>query len=538
MLAGLVGGSAGLLAGCSRREPLLPPTGEILAPNLAIGHRIRDGFRPRPSADAWQETDVVVIGGGISGLAAAWRLQRGGLERFLVLEMETVPGGTARSGQSSVTAYPWGAHYVPVPMRENRSLIAILKEMGVIGGLDAMDSPIVGEQFLCRDPGERVFLDGLWQEGLFPLDSASADDRAAMQAFRAETARWARWRDGKGRRAFAIPIATASDDAEVSGLDRVSMGEWMRLRGWNSPRLSWLVDYSCRDDYGSTIDETSAWAGLFYFVSRLRTPTDESQPVITWPEGNGRIVRHLADRVAGNLRCGLACVDLARREKDTSVEIVALDIGTQNVVGFRARHAVFAAPQFLAPYVIRDLPAERRRNAAEFEYSPWLVANVHLRERPEEFGFPLCWDNVFYDSRSLGYVTATHQAGNDYGPTVFTWYDALCDDPARVARQRLLDMTWNEAAEKVVRDLETAHPEIRSRVERLDVMKWGHAMVRPRIGFVWSPARRQASQPLGPIHFAGTDLSGVALCEEAVFHGVRAAEEVLRGLGRKVDSLI
>jgi monoamine oxidase len=121
---------------------------------------------------------------------------------------------------------------------------------------------------------------------------------------------------------------------------------------------------------------------------------------------------------------------------------------------------------------------------------------------------------------------------------VFTWYDALCHDPARVARQRLLDMTWNEAAEKVVRDLETAHPEIRSRVERLDVMKWGHAMVRPRIGFVWSPARRQASQPLGPIHFAGTDLSGVALCEEAVFHGVRAAEEVLRGLGRKVDSLI
>jgi glycine/D-amino acid oxidase-like deaminating enzyme len=538
MLAGLLGGSASLMAGCTRREPMLPPAGEILAPNFAIGHRIRDGFRPRPATDAWHETDVVVIGGGISGLAAAWRLQRGGIERFLVLELETVPGGTARSGQSSVTAYPWGAHYVPVPMRENRSLIAILKEMDAIERLDATGSPIVSEQFLCRDPGERVFLDGFWQEGLFPLDSASGGDLAAMQAFRAEMARWTRWRDGKGRRAFAIPIATASDDAEVTALDSISMGEWLRRQGWNSPRLHWLVDYSCRDDYGSTIDETSAWAGLFYFVSRLRTPTGEPQPVITWPEGNGRIVRHLADRVAANLRCGLACVDLLRREEDTSVEIVAIDIGTQNIVGFRARRAVFAAPQFLAPYVIRDLPAERRRNAAEFEYSPWLVANVHLRQRPEEIGFPLCWDNVFYDSRSLGYVTATHQAGVDYGPTVLTWYDALCDEPARVARQRLLDMTWNEAAEKVVRDLETAHPEIRSLIERVDVMKWGHAMVRPRTGFVWSSARRQASRPLGPVHFAGTDLSGVALCEEAVFHGVRAAEEVLRGLGRKVDSLI
>jgi hypothetical protein len=163
---------------------------------------------------------------------------------------------------------------------------------------------------------------------------------------------------------------------------------------------------------------------------------------------------------------------------------------------------------------------------------------VHLRQRPVESGFPLAWDNVIYNSRSLGYVTATHQEGIDYGPTVLTWYDALCDEPTHVARKRLLEMTWGEAAEIVLRDLELAHPDIRSLVERLDVMKWGHAMVRPRPGFVWSRARREASLPLGPVHFAGTDLSGVALCEEAMFHGVRAAEEVLGGLGRKFDSIL
>ena len=188
--------------------------------------------------------------------------------------------------------------------------------------------------------------------------------------------------------------------------------------------------------------------------------------------------------------------------------------------------------------MIRDLPESRRKAAAEFEYSPWLVANVHLRQRPAETSFPLAWDNVIYNSRSLGYVTATHQAGIDYGPTVLTWYDALCDEPVRTARKRLLEMTWRDAAEIVLSDLEQAHPEIRSLVERLDVMKWGHAMVRPRPGFVWSRARREASLPLDLIHFAGTDLSGVALCEEAVFHGVRAAEEVLGGLARKFDTLL
>ena len=58
-------------------------------------------------------------------------------------------------------------------------------------------------------------------------------------------------------------------------------------------------------------------------------------------------------------------------------------------------------------------------------------------------------------------------------------------------------------------------------------MCWGHAMIQPLPGFVWGPDREQASKPLGPIHFAGTDFSGVALLEEAFFHGVRAAEEIL-----------
>ncbi len=343
----------------------------------------------------------------------------------------------------------------------------------------------------------------------------------------------------------------SSDDPQVTALDAITMAEWVRQHGWTSPRLLWLIDYSCRDDYGAKSEQTSAWAGLFYFASRVRGPASESQPLITWPEGNGRIVRHLADRLRGQLRCGMAVVDVSRTKLQDSerVEVTALDVATGEAVGVWARRAIFAGSQFLAPSLIRDLSQERKQHAREFEYSPWLVANLHLRGRPADRGFPLAWDNVLYDSRSLGYVTATHQTGNDYGPTVLTWYQALCDAPtdevsagstrqAAAARQRLLDMTWAEAAEIVLNDLEPAHPEIRSLVERLDVMKWGHAMIRPRPGFVWGAARRQAAEPFGPIHFAGTDLSGVALCEEAVYHGVRAAEEVLRGMGRPVQSLL
>jgi hypothetical protein len=51
-------------------------------------------------------------------------------------------------------------------------------------------------------------------------------------------------------------------------------------------------------------------------------------------------------------------------------------------------------------------------------------------------------------------------------------------------------------------------------------------------------ARLDAQRAHGGLHFAHTELSGMALFEEAQFHGVRAAEEVLRARGVQVESLL
>jgi hypothetical protein len=56
-------------------------------------------------------------------------------------------------------------------------------------------------------------------------------------------------------------------------------------------------------------------------------------------------------------------------------------------------------------------------------------------------------------------------------------------------------------------------------------------MVRPRVGSVFQPALRAARAPFGQVFFAGSELSGFSLFEEALDHGVRAANEVLASLG-------
>lgn len=525
LIAALLGTPLALSGGCGNRS--VPASGELLSPNLSVGHRIRDGFRPQADRSRAETAEVIIIGGGIAGLSAAWQLLQQGQEDFIVLELETEAGGTAR-GQTDVTfPYPWGAHYVPVPMAENASLLKLFSEMGVVESVGPDGSPVVAEQRLCRDPQERVFFQGRWHEGLYPFEDASEQDLQELQEFREAIWRWVDKRDDAGRRYFAVPSSSASDHADAMALDGESMSDWVERHGWTSRRLRWLIDYSCRDDYGLSIEQTSAWAGMFYFASRVRKSGSESQPVITWPEGNGAIVNHLASRCGPQLRCGHAVTQIISPQPD-SVEVTAVDTQSERPVLIRGKRVIFAAPQFLASRLIDGLDGADR---SSFRYGSWLVANLHLDRRPQDSGFPMCWDNVIYGSKSLGYVTSTHQSCIDHGPTVLTWYYPLTNVDPKIPRKQLLSMSWSEWADVVLTDMEVPHPDIRELVSRLDVMRWGHAMIQPRVGFVSSEAKRRASMPQGPIHFAGTDLSGVALMEEAFDHGTRAADAVLKSLG-------
>jgi glycine/D-amino acid oxidase-like deaminating enzyme len=519
------------LAGCSTRRPERRFDGEIVGPSDGLGHRLRDGFRPAPPEDRWQKVRAVIVGGGVAGLAAAWQFLRSGFDDFVLLELETAPGGTSRSGTSSLVAYPWGAHYIPAPTVNNQLLISLLDEMGILEGRDAEGKPIVAEQYLCRDPQERIFHYGRWYEGLYLHAGESADDQAQHKRFHEEIDRWVGWRDGKGRRAFAIPTALGSDDADVTALDKTTMADWMDRQGFTSSRLRWLVNYACRDDYGTPMEETSAWAGLFYFASRVRKPGAEPQPLITWPEGNGRLVKHLYARAKAKVRLGLAAAEVIPVDNRPGIDVIAVNAEDSSVLGLHADRVIFAAPHFLSRYLIRPYRDDPPPHVAEFEYGAWLVANLFLKDRPRGRGFPLAWDNVFYDSPSLGYVVATHQRGLDRGPTIITYYHPLCEHSPSEARRMLLGLQWSDCADVVLADMRHAHPEIDGLVDQLDVMRWGHAMVRPRPGFVWGGARTAAIRPYRGIHFANSDLSGIALFEEAFHHGVRAANEVLASSG-------
>jgi len=156
-----------------------------------------------------------------------------------------------------------------------------------------------------------------------------------------------------------------------------------------------------------------------------------------------------------------------------------------------------------------------------------------LERIPDSRGAEPTWDTVFLDSPTLGYVDDTHQSLRTYiDRTVWTFYWSLAEGTPAQSRQLLLDKDWNYWKEAILKDLGRVHSDIRQCVSRIDVMRMGHAMIRPAVGSIFSEERLRLAQPSpdSRLVFANSDLSSISIFEEAQYHGVIAAQTVLERL--------
>lgn len=502
------------LAACTKVPPPLPAGGWIGAAHER-GHRLRgaipvEGFDARGAAP--RRASALVLGAGIAGLAAARGFARAGVDDVHVLELEDEPGGNSRGHAMGGIACPRGAHYLPQPQEPAHEVIEWLHEIGLLR--HEAGRSVADERHLCHAPQERLWFEGAWHEGLLPPADPASGTQAQYRRLAAAVAAAPR---------FAIPSHRVAWTAAHETLDRQSFASWLDAQGLSDARLRWYLDYACRDDYGAASDEVSARAGLHYFGSRhgFHAPGQEQEPpepVFTWPEGNAHLVRRLAQPLAERVHGGR--VVLRVREERGGVLVLAGHGDALEV--WRAGTVVIALPLFVAARVLESPPQALVQAAAGTTYAPWLVANLQLdaplRSRP---GVPAAWDNVAFGSRMLGYVDAMHQSLRPVpGPTVLTAYAAL----ARSERVALLAPDWAPWAERVLAELAPVHPDLRERVQRIDLVRWGHAMAIPRPGLRATAAARAALRGgRGRVRFAHADLAGYSIFEEAFTAGCEAA---------------
>ncbi|GGP23810.1 FAD-dependent oxidoreductase [Silvimonas iriomotensis] len=525
----LLGSAALGLAGCSRLG-----WGEVTpvvnTPGMSMGHALRD-HRNLPAPSASYKTGTVILGSGVAGLAAGWRLARGGYKDFMLLAGPEHYGNAA-GGAFGALQYPKGAHYLPLPSMESRHVRDMLFDAGVIEADPYALKPRFDERVLVHAPDERVFVNGRWEDGLLPLQGQPASEREQQARFFRYTDQLKQATGADGKRVFCIPVELSSADPHWLALDQQTFAHWLDQSGYTAPGLRTYLDYCCRDDFGAVASQISAWAGLHYFAARAGQAANASEgAVLTWPGGLNPLARHLAQSSRAQWREGMAVrVDETR----SGVQVLCAE---QTAQGWRtftieADRAICAMPLHVAKYVVPQINSYGFDAASHMPpHAAWVISSFLLDGFPaEEPGAALAWDNVIHGGRGLGYVVSTHQDITWAPPpqTVFTAYQVYSDRTPQQARQWLEHATPAELYEEAACDLRVVYGRrLRQCAIGLDITVRGHAMASPAPGFMHNAGLKALRGHDGKILFAHSDLSGFSVFEEASWWGVRAAEKIL-----------
>jgi monoamine oxidase len=517
----LAGGAATLaLAACKPKPREIKASFTGTSPQA--GHKIREALAQAPTSQ--KRSKIVIAGAGIAGLGAGYSLLKQGITDFVILDLEASAGGNSRSGQTAQgLRYPIGAHYLPAPNKNAgavRELLTDLKLFRTENGRDIYD-----EKVLCHSPQERLLVEGEWQSGLLPQETAAN----AMEAFAEQVRRFSE------AEPFALPSLAKPLGAQQKTLEGLSFKQFLAEQKITDPHLLWYLDYCCRDDYGAGPRDVSAHAGIAYFASRhgfsSTTSKREDAGVLTWPEGNGYLSRALADKLQVQLQTRKLVHAIEPSASGANLRV--LDLVSNSVEQWQCEELVLALPMFIGSRLLAGtspLAQALRAFSKAAQYAAWQVSNLIIDAPLEERkGAPRSWDNVVYKGPHLGYVDSQHQSfrAHTQGPTILTHYSAIGIEAHE--RKLFFERSPDTLAQFVLHEMEAAHPNIRAATAEVQITRYGHAMVSPtpklRTSAALAALQAMALKPDSQtprIHLAHSDLSGYSVFEEAYTWGVEA----------------
>ncbi len=492
--------------------------------NHILGHRLRVKNFPKPSSQI--HIPYLIVGGGISGLSAARQFSKKGINDFLLIELENHLGGNSSNGENKYSKFPLGAHYLPLPNKQDAALLQFLEEEQIIIGYDSKGFPKFDEEQLTFAPDERLFYKNNWQEGLVPKTGNSLEEDIQFKKFFLKMDAFRAGKGADGKYFFDIPLSLSSSEATIRAFDAITMQQWFEEEGFNSKPLFDYIDYCCRDDFGLGISYVSAWAGIHYFAARKQDSTqDNKDNVLTWPEGNARLAHHLQKYAENKTLKNHLVYDV--KSIDGKVVATVFDADKKLTIEIIADKVIMATPQFVNQYIIKN----RTMLTHNFHYAPWLLATLVVSDLADNGSYPLCWDNVMYGAKGLGYIYDQHQSLQQVqSKKVITYYYSFSSSDVKKSRKDLYYKKSAHWKQLVFDDLKMAHPNIESVTEEINIHLLGHGMISPVPGFIFGTAKKEASQNIdGKIFFAHSDLSGISIFEEAFHQGINVVNQIVDG---------
>jgi monoamine oxidase len=471
-------------AGCPIDHALLAePAGRdpvVEGEHNQVCHAIRDGksfLRPPVSA----RHDVVIVGGGISGLWAA-RLLRN--RDFLLLEKEPQFGGNAYEESFHGMPFATGAAFT-----DNETAAMLHQEL---------DMPVLPVNDWDGIIANGQFVPDVWGEGLDHLPYPGPV-RDAFKKFKREM--------------LAIDFQKRAAELDAQPLTRLLQGYPPELKQW------W--DAYGPSNWGAAAEDTSALLAVAdVHVSGAPDRTDDR---VTWPGGNGaisaRLVELLKPQYAGRMLDGAATVAVVPEKNEVHVTYVR----GPEVKTVAAKGVIMATPKMITARLVEGLPEAQLAAMKKIRYAPYPVINLVFDKPVFNKGYDTwCPGNSFTDFIVADW-TVRHQPGYRQKYNILTFYTPLAEDQRG---QLLTETGCRKIAGNVLQDFQKLFPG--SNVDPLEVhiYRRGHPMFMSTPG-TYTQVIPAARQPMQRVFFANTDSEGpVSGTREAIITAKRAVRQV------------
>ena len=553
---------------------------------IKTAHEIRSGRFNTEIAyavDSGEEYDLVVVGGGFSGLSAAYHFNRlNPSGRVLILDNHPLFGGEAKRNDFNVN----GVH-ISGPQGSNDFGIP-----SATGGPDDYFSALnLPREFNYVEPGGsaagmRIPIDNYdymtWQEKHFDVG----------HFFNGAVNPWIKdvWGTGLNSTPWSTEVKDAftrvrsTEIKDKSGrdtdrwLDSITLKSYYEEELRLPPEVTSFYDPIMASIIGLGCDAISAYWGKYFDMPGFKKPELYNEDLLqSFPGGNTGIARHFVKKLNPDAIDGtsfeevlfgrIAFDQLDREDKPVRMRLNSTAVSiehTSQVNGneqvqityakngelnqLKAKAVVMATGGWVNRNVLKDLPSEYHGAYGKFGHSPVLVANVALTnwrflERlgvsaaiwPEGFGFTC---NI----RRPMIVDGKSQPLHPDKPIVLTFYTPIFKpglerkEQGAVGRAELLSTSFTDY-ERQIREQMTIMFSAGGFDPGKDIAgiilnRWGHAYVNPDLGFMFGADGNIAPpdvirEPYGRIAIGHSELRGHQYWSGAAGEGRRAVEALL-----------
>jgi spermidine dehydrogenase len=559
-------------------------------PVMEAGHQIRDGvFENLPASviDTGETYDCVVVGGGISGLAAALIFQElaGSGKTCLVLDNHPIFGGEAKANEFLVDGHRLighqGSAFFPVPYPH--SFIARFYESiglktprleyqkwsGPAPEIRLSTTPYLGSTpygfYFGAKFGQPkgVWLSDPWGT---KLQGAPISPKAREELLKYQSP-------------GDTPTPQYHGDAISRRLDTITLEDHL-IESHGISRETFRTFFSLDEGggYGLGGDALSGYCAYAFTMLHPLDISDETGQQM-FPGGNSGIARLIAktltpESIAGEHSLQDVCrnaVNFAALDRAGSPARIRLDstavwvkhdgdpAKSESVTiaytrggktyRVKARSVVMAGGSWTTKHIVRDLPDDRKDAYAQFYRSPCMMANVAVRNWRFLYKMGIAGCQWFEGLGNYIQVRKLALCGTDV-PTIspdspvvltikvlYSYPGKPTDVQGHLGRAELISTPFREYERQIRQQFTDMFARSGFDASRdiagIILNRWGHAYVSPAPGFYFGKDGKPApgdvlrAAPFGRIAFANTDLSGMPDHRSSIIEANRAVEQLL-----------